>query len=67
MGIGYKECKQGGDILARVKISIANKENDDWLKKIDGGKWQRQDLRDHVVAKKLGKNDPESKGSNNAD
>jgi len=39
--------------MARIVISTANDENDDWLKKIDNGKWQRLDLEAHIDAAKL--------------
>lgn len=36
-----------------ITVSIANDENDDWLKKIAGGEYQKQDLEAHEAAKKL--------------
>ena len=37
----------------KITISVANDENDDWLKKLDDGRWQKQDLQAHEDAKKL--------------
>jgi len=44
--------------MARIVISTANDENDDWLKKIDGGKWKRLDLKAHADALKKKKGKP---------
>ena len=39
----------------RVIISVANDENDDWLKKIRGGWYQIRDLQAHKDAMKIEK------------
>lgn len=42
--------------MAKKKISTANEENDDWLKRINRGRFKRQDLEAHEDAAKTDKN-----------
>lgn len=41
--------------MADNTISIADDKNDDWLKKIKGGKYKKTDLKAHREARKKGK------------
>lgn len=39
----------------KITISVANDENDDWLKKLRGGWYKKRDLQAHKDATKIEK------------